>query len=212
MWNQVFAGVEGAPSEATFPNPPYTTLATTPVSREKPYLFVDGQGDYKVRVASAQTGTSGITWAAGPTPGRTIPLGDFYVAKPSDSVQTINSQLARGMHLLLTPGVYDAGRSIDVKRADTVVLGLGHATPTAVGGAVPLTVADVPGVIVAGVAIDAGTVESPVLLEVGKKNGNSGSEEERPVQPDDARTCTSASAGRTSARPTSRSRSTATTS
>ena len=183
VWNQVFAGVEGAPSEATFPNPPYTTLATTPVSREKPYLFVDGQGDYKVRVASAQTGTSGITWAAGPTPGRTIPLGDFYVAKPSDSVQTINSQLARGMHLLLTPGVYDVGRSIDVKRADTVVLGLGHATLTAVGGAVPLTVADVPGVIVAGVTIDAGTVESPVLLEVGKKNGNSGSKKSDPSNP-----------------------------
>ena len=45
VWNQVFAGVEGAPSDATFPNPPYTTLETTPVSREKPYLFVDAQGD-----------------------------------------------------------------------------------------------------------------------------------------------------------------------
>ena len=39
VWNQVFAGVEGAPSEADFPNPPYTTLEPTPVSREKPYLF-----------------------------------------------------------------------------------------------------------------------------------------------------------------------------
>ena len=50
VWNQVFAGVEGAPSDATFPSPPYTTLDTTPVSREKPYLFVDAQGDYNVRV------------------------------------------------------------------------------------------------------------------------------------------------------------------
>jgi hypothetical protein len=183
VWNQVFSGVVGAPSEATFPTPPYTTLATTPVSREKPYLFVDGQGDYAVRVPSAQTGTSGITWAAGVTPGRTIPLDDFYVATPSDSAQTINNRLARGMHLLLTPGVYDIGRRIDVKHADTVVLGLGHATLTAVGGAVPLTVADVPGVIVAGVTIDAGTVESPVLLEVGKKNGNSGSKKSDPSNP-----------------------------
>ena len=183
VWNQVFSGVVGAPSEAAFPTPPYTTLATTPVSREKPYLFVDGQGDYAVRVPAAQTGTSGITWGAGLTPGRTIPLDDFYVATPSDSVQTINNRLARGMHLLLTPGVYDVGRSIDVKHADTVVLGLGHATLTAVGGAVPLTVADVPGVIVAGVTIDAGTVESPVLLEVGKKNGNSGSKKSDPSNP-----------------------------
>ena len=30
VWNQVFAGVEGAPSDASFPNPPYTTLGTTP--------------------------------------------------------------------------------------------------------------------------------------------------------------------------------------
>ena len=30
VWNQVFAGVEGAPSDASFPSPPYTTLDTTP--------------------------------------------------------------------------------------------------------------------------------------------------------------------------------------
>jgi hypothetical protein len=175
VWNQVFAGVVGAPSDATFPNPPYTTLDTTPVSREKPYLFVDAQGDYNVRVPSAQTNTSDTTWADDMTAGRTIPISDFFVAKPSDSVQTINNQLARGRNLLFTPGIYDVGRSISVKRADTVVLGLGHPTLTAVNGAVPLTVADVPGVIIAGVTIDAGTVESPVLMEVGKKNGNNGS-------------------------------------
>ena len=183
VWNQVFAGVEGAPSDATFPNPPYTTLATTPVSREKPYLFVDGQGDYAVRVPSAHTQTSGISWDLAMTAGRTIPLSDFFVAKPSDSVHTINNQLARGMNLLLTPGVYDVGLSIAVKRADTVVLGLGHATLTAVGGAIPMTVADVPGVIVAGVTIDAGTVESPVLLEVGKRNGNQSSKKSDPSNP-----------------------------
>ena len=183
VWNQVFAGVEGAPSEATFPSPPYTTLATTPLSREKPYLFVDGQGAYNVRVPSAQTDSSGITWASGLTPGRTIPLRDFFVANPSDSVQTINNQLARGKHLLLTPGVYDVARTIDVKRADTVVLGLGHATLTAVNGAVPLAVADVPGVVIAGVTVDAGTVTSPVLLQVGKKNGNNGSKKRDPSNP-----------------------------
>jgi hypothetical protein len=175
VWNQVFAGVEGAPSEATFPSPPYTTLAATPVSREKPYLFVDADGNYNVRVPSAHIDTSGISWANGMTPGRTIPLSDFFVATPSDSVQTINNQLARGMNLLFTPGVYDVARSIEVKHADSVVLGLGHPTLTAVDGTVPLTVSDVPGVIVAGVTIDAGVVESPVLLEVGKKNGNEGS-------------------------------------
>ncbi|GLH96889.1 adenylyl cyclase [Phytohabitans aurantiacus] len=171
VWNQVFAGVTGAPDDAAFPDPPYTTLATTPVSREKPYLFVDAKGRYQVRVPSARRNSSGITWAAGLTPGRTIPLSDFHVATPRDSVRTINTQLARGKHLLLTPGVYDIGRSIEVRRPNTVVLGIGHATLTAVGGATPLGVAGVPGVVIAGVTIDAGLTESPVLLRVGRKHG-----------------------------------------
>lgn len=174
VWNQVFSGVEGAPSEAGFPDPPYTTLDTTPVSREKPYLFIDEQGRYNVRVPAAQAESRGTTWAGGETPGRTIPITEFFVAEPSSSVQEINNQLARGKHLLLTPGVYDIGKSISVKRPNTVVLGLGHATLTAVGGATPLTVADVPGVVVAGVTVDAGSVESPVLLQVGKPNGKGG--------------------------------------
>ncbi len=171
VWNQVFAGVVGAPSEENFPTEPYTTLATTPVSREKPYLFVDDAGRYHVRVPAAQTETSGISWADGVAPGRTVPITDFYIAKPGDSVARINGQLARGKNLLLTPGVYDVDRSIAVKRAGTVVLGMGHATLTAVEGSVPLTVADTSGVVVAGVSIDAGTEESPALLRVGKKHG-----------------------------------------
>jgi hypothetical protein len=183
VWNQVFAGVDGAPSDAGFPSPPYTTLAETPVSREKPYLFVDGDGRYNVRVPSAQTGTSGVSWAEGMTAGRTIPLRDFFVARPSDSVRVINTALARGMNVLLTPGIYDVAGSIAVKRPSTVVLGMGHATLTAVDGAVPLTVADVPGVVVAGVTIDAGTVKSPVLMQVGKPHGNAGSKRPDPSDP-----------------------------
>jgi hypothetical protein len=171
VWNQVFAGVTGAPSEDDFPRPPYTTLATTPVSREKPYLFVDEHGRYNVRLPAAQRGSSGLSWAAGVTAGRTIPLHDFFVARPSDPVRTIDRALARGENLLLTPGVYDVGRSIAVKRSHTVVLGLGHATLTAVDGAVPLKIADVRGAVVAGVTIDAGAVESPVLMRVGTRHG-----------------------------------------
>ncbi|UVS79610.1 hypothetical protein Actkin_03360 [Actinokineospora sp. UTMC 2448] len=171
VWNQVFSGVEGAPDDTGFPDPPYTTLATTPLSREKPYLFVDESGEYNVRVPAAARDTRGVSWADGMTPGRTVPLSDFFVATPADSVRRINSQLARGKHLLLTPGVYDIARSIEVKRPGTVVLGLGHATLTAVNGSVPVDVADVPGVVIAGVTIDAGERLSPVLLRVGKEHG-----------------------------------------
>lgn len=168
VWNQVFSGVVGAPAETGFPNPPYTTLDNTPVSREKPYLFVD-HGKFNVRVPSVRTNSRGVSWANGMTPGRTLPLSDFFVAKPSDPVWLINAELLLGKNLLLTPGVYDIARSIHVARPDTVILGIGHATLTASHGSIPLDIAGVPGVIVAGVTFDAGAQESPVLLRVGQK-------------------------------------------
>jgi hypothetical protein len=179
VWNQVFAGDVGAPAQC-FPaqsscgGNPYTTLATTPASRERPYLYVDGAGAYQVFVPAAQRDSAGDTWSKGPTPGRSIPLSDFFVATPSDPIDKINSALAQGRNLLLTPGVYDVGQTIKVKRADTVVLGLGMATLTAVDGVVALSVADVPGVDIAGLIVDAGPTQSPVLVQVGSKNAHKG--------------------------------------
>ncbi len=166
VWNQVFAGVAGAPAQS-FPDPPYTTLVKDPASKEKPYLYLDAAGRYNVFVPNARTQSSGATWANGSTPGHSVLLSDFFVARPSDSARKINSQLGRGMNLLLTPGVYDIDKTIEVKRADTIVLGLGMATLTAVNGAVVMTVADVKGVDIAGITLDAGTKNSPVLMQIG---------------------------------------------
>src|SRR5262249_44278291 len=166
LWNQVCPGAAGAPAQC-FPKSggggPYPRLATTPASREKPYLYVDGAGAYRVFVPAVRHDSVGDSWSAGPTPGRSIPLSDFFVATPSDPIDKINSALAQGRNLLLMPGVYDIDKTIKVKRAETVVLGLGMATLTAVDGAVPLFVADVPGVDIAGLIVDAGPTESPVL-------------------------------------------------
>jgi hypothetical protein len=166
VWNQVFAGDQGAPPQS-FPSPPYTTLATTPVSREEPYLYVDGNGRFNVFVPSPQRHTTGTTWQNAATPGRSLPISDFFIAQPSDSVQTINNALARGKNLIVTPGVYNVDRTIRVRRADTVVLGMGVATLTAQHGAVPMSVDDVKGVDISGLMFDAGSVNSPVLLQVG---------------------------------------------
>jgi hypothetical protein len=173
VWNQVFSGDLNAPAQS-FPNPPYTTLTATPVSKEKPYLYVDGRGAYCVFVPSAQTNSTGTTWANGHTPGTSLSLDSFYIAHPGDSVSKINSALAQGKNLLVTPGVYDIAQSIAVKRADTVVLGLGMATLTAQNGSVPLTVADVQGVDIAGLTFDAGTVNSPTLLRIGSTHDKGG--------------------------------------
>ncbi|WP_119870305.1 adenylyl cyclase [Frondihabitans sp. 762G35] len=170
VWNQVFSGVVGAPAQS-FPTPPYTTLAATPASKEKPYLYLDQKGAWRVFVPTARTNSSGTTWAAGQTPGRSLSLDSFYVAKPTDSASTIGRQVARGKNLLLTPGVYSIDRSIRIDRANTVVLGLGLATLTAERGSTPIVVGNVPGVDIAGIMIDAGSVNSRSLLQVGSDRG-----------------------------------------
>jgi hypothetical protein len=171
VWNQVFSGVTGAPAETGFPNPPYTTLATTPVSKEKPYLYVDDKGGWNVRVPSVQHNSSGVSWANGITPGKSLSLSSFYVAKPSDPDWLIEANLLLGKNLLLTPGVYNIGHSLDVLWPNQVVLGIGQATLTSVNGATPIKVGNVPGAVVAGVTFDAGTKASANLLQVGTKNG-----------------------------------------
>jgi len=171
VWNQVFSGVEGAPAQC-FPaqgscGGPYTTLATSPVTREAPYPYLGSDGHYNVFVPSAQQNSVGTTWSGGATAGSSIAIDQFFIAKPSDDAKTINNALARGQSLIFTPGIYHLDRSIDVKRPDTVVLGLGFPTLVPENGVTAMTVADVKGVKLAGLLFDAGTVNSPVLLRVG---------------------------------------------
>jgi len=178
VWNQVFSGVVGAPTEC-FPaqascGGPYTTLATSPVTREAPYLYADSSGNYKVFVPAVQTNSTGTTWGNGPTPGTSIPIEQFFVATPADSAPTINSALAAGLNLILTPGIYALDQTIKVWRPDTVVLGLGFPTLVPTNGIVAMTVADVPGVKLSGLLFDAGSVNSPVLLQVGTPNSRRG--------------------------------------
>jgi predicted heme/steroid binding protein len=165
-WNMVFVGVHGAPAQS-FPNPPYTTVASAPVMADKPFVYIDGSGNYQVFVPADRTNSSGTSWASGTAAGTSLPISKFYIAHPGDSATTINAALAQGQNLLFTPGVYHLTSSINVTRPDTVVLGLGLATLTPDNGTVPMTVADVSGVKIGGLLFDAGATNSPVLLQMG---------------------------------------------
>jgi hypothetical protein len=166
-WNMVFVGVVHPPDGA-WPSPPYTTVAQTPVVREKPFLLVNAAGELNVRVPEFRNNSIGITWRDGETVGETIPIALFYIARPDvDTAETINAQLDRGMNLILTPGIYDLAAPIRVIRPHTVVLGIGFATLRPVKGTAAMTTADADGIEIAGILFDAGPIESPVLLEVG---------------------------------------------
>ncbi len=111
VWNQVFSGVDRRPRRRTSPNPPYTMLPTSPVTREKPFLYVDADGRYRVFVPRAAPRQRGHHLGRGRRrPGTSVPIEHFFVAKPPTRRRTINQALAQGKHLLLTPGVYQLDR------------------------------------------------------------------------------------------------------
>jgi hypothetical protein len=177
VWNQVFSGVVGAPAQC-FPaqkscGGPYTTLATSPVTREAPYLYADSAGHYNVFVPSVQQNSAGTTWANGATPGSSISIKRFFIAQPSDSAATINDALASGRNLILTPGIYHLDQSIRVTRPDTVVLGLGFPTLIPDKGNMAMSVASAKGISLSGMIFDAGATNSPVLLQVGDGHARS---------------------------------------
>ncbi|MHA6720003.1 adenylyl cyclase [Sphingomonas sp. RS6] len=166
-WNMMFLGTEGAPP-TRFPEPPYTSIARTPRSCEKPFLHVDDDGQWGVFVPKPRDDTSGPSWTDATPSGQTLPLEDFLIATPDMPVARIDAALAAGRHLLLTPGIYSLARPLRVTRPGTVVLGLGLATLHAVAGTAVLLVDDIPGVRIAGLLIDAGARQSPLLMQVGE--------------------------------------------
>jgi hypothetical protein len=179
-WNMVFVGVPQAP-QGEWPQHPYTKVDKTPVVREKPYLQIDAKGNWSVRVPELRKDSAGITWKGGSTPGREIPLSQFYIAHAGrDSAAKMNEALEKGKNLLLTPGIYDLDAPIKVTRANTVLIGLGFATLRPVNGTAAVTIADVDGADVAGILIDAGEKMSPVLMEVGRE-GNRASHAGNPI-------------------------------
>lgn len=172
-WNMVFVGVPQAP-QGEFPTPDrrFTKIDKTPLVREKPYLFVEADGRYAVRLPALRRDSAGISWARGAfTPGKTLPIGRFFIAKPGDTAATINAQLAAGKHLLFTPGEYLLEETLRVTRPGTVVLGIGFPTLRSDNGQPLVKTADVDGLTLSGLFLDAGQQDSGVLMEVGTPGG-----------------------------------------
>ncbi|WP_420329425.1 discoidin domain-containing protein [Paenibacillus gorillae] len=167
VWNMVFVGNNNAPT-GNFPDPPYTVVEKTPIMREKPYLYVDNAGGYRVFVPSLTTNTQGVSWANGSTPGQSLSIDQFYIARSDQSTAaTINAALAQGKHVLFTPGIYHLSQAIQVNNPNTVILGIGMPTLIPDQGTSAINVADVDGVKLAGLMIDAGPVNSATLVKIG---------------------------------------------
>ena len=167
VWNMVFVGCPNAPTKW----PTNTAIPTTPSIAEKPYLFIDATGNYAVKVPILRKDSSGTDWAAGQTPGKVIPIGDFFIARAdkgrTDTAATINAALAAGKNLILCPGIYHLEDSIKVTRPDTVVLGIGYPTLIPEKGTPAVKIANVNGVKIGTLLLQASTTDTPSLLQVG---------------------------------------------
>ncbi len=169
VWNMAFMGVINPPTVGVWSNKqPHTVLAKTPLIQEKPFLYVDRAGAYAVFVPGPKRDSAGIGWSDGNEAGTSVPIGKFYIAHADkDTATTLNAALDSGKNLLLTPGVYQLAESIKITRPGTIVLGIGFASIRSTAGNPAVDVADVDGVKLAGLLIDAGEKESPYLVQVG---------------------------------------------
>jgi hypothetical protein len=172
-WNMVFVGASNPPT-GIWPDIPYTVITNTPLIREKPYLSMDGSGNYVVMLPSLQTNSLGTTWATKSTPAVPVSIDRFYLALEGvDNAATLNAALRAGKNLIFTPGIYHLTNSILVTRPDTIILGLGFATLIPDAGTPAMVISEVSGVKLAGLIFDAGAMRTPSLLQVGEVGSSS---------------------------------------
>jgi len=165
-WNILSIGVENAP-EDNWPEGPYTTLDSIEVSREKPFLSVNG-GTLQLTIPETRYHTRGISWSVESPSERQIPVSEFYVAFPGhDDSGTLNAALRQGMNLLFTPGTYPLEQALEVIGPGTIIAGLGMPSLMPLKGNAAIVVSEAEGLILSGLLFDAGPVRSEKIVVVG---------------------------------------------
>ena len=197
-WNQVVQGVEGINADNSSDNSgkPFanmvdlinkngttnwdqrgcsTIIPTTPIIREKPFLYFDEATDeYKVFVPAMKKNSSGVSWSyESMGAGTSLSVEkSFYVAHPDrDTAETLNYQLAIGKNIIFSPGIYHVDKPLEVISPDTIILGLGMATIIPDNKEAAIKTADVSGLAICGLILDAGNY-SEALLVMGEERCN----------------------------------------
>jgi hypothetical protein len=166
-WNMMFIGVHGAPS-ILWPEKPYTVINETPILREKPYITFDGK-QYFVNIPGLMKNSSGVSWDGKKENVRKLPIKSFYVVKEgADNSATINKALEEGKNLLFTPGIYHLDKSLLIRNKNTTVIGIGMPSLVPDNGNAAIEAADVDGITICGLTIDAGAKFSDQLFVMGE--------------------------------------------
>lgn len=167
-------GIPGtADKNGKSPQQVVTEITSTPKISEKPFLYIDDDGEYKIFVPAVREDARGISWGEGKAndgmgEGKSLPISDFYIAKPSDSAATINKQIAAGKNIYFTPGTYHAETPIVVNRENAILLGSGMTSIIPDNEEMAMKVGDLDGIRIEGLIFDAG-LSSKYLLQVGEE-------------------------------------------
>ncbi len=152
-----------------------TVIEKTDAIREKPFLYFDTASDrYKVFVPALRKNATGISWSENNIgEGTSIDVEkNFYIANPDeDTADTINHQLEIGKNIIFQPGIYHVDKPIKVDEPNTILLGLGMATIIPDNKEAAIKTADVGGLAICGLILDAGNY-SETLLTVGEEGCN----------------------------------------
>jgi hypothetical protein len=135
---------------------------------------MDKNGHYFVKIPDVNVvGSRGTTWPANVTPGNSVSIDQFYIARPEkDSAAKMNAALNSGKNLILTPGIYPMENSIRVNRPGAVILGLGYPTLQSTNGTPVMEISDLDGIKVGGILMEAGAMNCSNLLQVGEPGSN----------------------------------------
>ena len=126
--NMVFVGTEGMLPSLS-PAARVTEVEKARFLREKPFVVFDEKQGYGVFLPDIRTDAIGHSWKEGNTKGEFIEISKFYIARTDrDSAASLNAALAKGKHLLFSPGIYELETPLNITKPNTIVMGLGLAT------------------------------------------------------------------------------------
>jgi len=192
-WNNTIQASTGAlpPND---PNGAVTIVGPAPIIRERPFIYLDNDGEFRMFVPGLRTDAVGISWNDGSGlpgmnadalahndgmgPGESLDfLAEFFITSIRvqginhiglENAARINAELAQGKHIFFVPGRYEIEAPIVVRNPNTIVMGQGWPAlwPTPGNRDGVIFVADIPGVTVAGLLFDT-TAQSVYSLTVG---------------------------------------------
>jgi hypothetical protein len=167
-WNMVFVGSIGAPDshcgDASGASNAFTTVAQTPVIAEKPFVSISTAGKYSLNIPKVRASAEGVDF----TTGDQVDFRYVYVTDAArDTAKSINAKLGKGLHAVISAGIYNLDAPLELNTPGQVLLGLGLPSLIATAGQPAIKVGDIDGVRVAGILLEAGTKVSDALLEWG---------------------------------------------